>query len=237
MNSSGPKAQGPEPRAGRKAEAQRVRIEVAQGFRLWAGSGLWALGFGLVLACYPTTTRPAFLPEPMAAAAEVELAIPQATRALAVALDADSIPVRRTEAKDGWLESDWFDASTLQPTTRRRLGPDVVKVRAWVDPSRPNHSNITVETVYRPLADPSRPDRDLEEQVPVNHPVGVRILLVLGKLSREHGGVEADTSATTDSIPPRTPATTISKPRPDSIPAKSADSIPKKPVKPPLRKP
>jgi len=129
---SEPRAQGPEPRAGAEPGAVRHIDPRPPGYRLWAGSGLWALGSGLLFAaCYPATTRPAFLPEPTAPVAEVELAIPEATRAAAVALDADSIPVRRTEPKDGWLESDWFDATTLQPTSRRRLcairyleGPD-----------------------------------------------------------------------------------------------------------------
>lgn len=208
---SKPRAQGPESRARREPAAQRTRIAVAQGFRLWAGCGLRAMGSGLVVACYPATTRPAFLPEPTAPVAEVELAIPEATRAAAVALDADSIPVRRTEPKDGWLESDWFDATTLQPTTSRRLGAEVVKVRVWVDPSRPNYSNITAETVYRPFADPSRPDRELEEQVPVNHRVGAKIVQILGKLRQQFGGVEPDTTVKSDSVvkkpvkPPRTP--------------------------------
>ena len=64
------------------------------------------------LACFPTTTRPPFLAQPSAPVFEVELPVPQATRALALALDADSIPVRRTEAKDGWIESEWFDVAT-----------------------------------------------------------------------------------------------------------------------------
>jgi len=93
-------------------------------------------GAMLLSACFPTTTRPAFLPQPMAAIAEVHLGIPEATRALALALHTDSIPIRRTEPKDGWLESEWFDAKTLRPTSARRLGPDVVKVRAWIGPAR-----------------------------------------------------------------------------------------------------
>ena len=151
------------------------------------GRGLWALG-SLLAACFPTTTRPPFLPQPSAVTFEVELPVPQATRALALALDADSIPVRRTEAKDGWLESEWFDVKTRRPTTARRLGLDVVKVRAWVDPSRPNHCNITVETVYRPLADPSRTDRELERQVPSTHPIAGQMVAVGLQLSKLYGG-------------------------------------------------
>ena len=67
--------------------------------------------------------------------------------------------MRRTEARmmACWLETDWFDVATpLRPSNARRLGEGIVKVRAWADRSRPEHSNITIETVYRPLADPSR---------------------------------------------------------------------------------
>ena len=169
-----------------------------------------ALAFGLLLGCYPTTTRPSFLPQPSAVIAEVELPVPQATRALALALDADSIPVRRTEAKDGWLESEWFDVATGRPTTHRKLGPDVVKVRAWVDPSHPSnrgdttHSRITVETVYRPAADPSRTDRDLEQQVPATHPIAGRMVALGIRLSKTYGGVSTD-SVVAPVAPPKQP--------------------------------
>lgn len=168
-------------------------------------SRIRVLGFGLLLGCYPTTTRPSFLPQPSAVIAEVELAVPQATRALALALDADSIPVRRTEAKDGWLESEWFDVKTRRPTTQRRLGLDVVKVRAWVDPSRPNHSNITVETVYRPAADPSRTGRELERQVPSTHPIAGRMVALGIQLSKTYGGVSTDSVAVPTTLPPKKP--------------------------------
>lgn len=55
----------------------------------------------LLAACYPTTTRPAMTPVPAASVTEWELFVPEATRALALALDADSIPVSRTEPADG----------------------------------------------------------------------------------------------------------------------------------------
>ena len=154
----------------------------------------WCLWLVAIVACFPTTTRPSFLPEPSAVTTELELGVPQATRALALALHADSIPVRRTEPDDGWLESDWFDARTLLPTAARRLGPNVVKVRAWVVPARPLHSNpdhstITIETIYRPLADPSRTDRELEQQVPTTHPIAGRVVAVTQQLAKQYGGV------------------------------------------------
>ncbi len=139
-------------------------------------------------ACYPATTRPDLVPVPDATRAEIELFVPQATRALAVELDTDSVLVRRTEPEDGWLETDWLDAATLQPTRRRPVGPEVVKVRAFVEPGRPNHSVIHVETVYRRVVDPARPPRDLEVQVPAGHPVRVRVERAVGRLVAVYGG-------------------------------------------------
>ncbi len=138
-------------------------------------------------ACYPTTTRPSLTPVPDAVVTEWDLFPPQAMRALALALDTDSIPVSRTEPDDGWLETPWFDATTLMPTSARPIGANVVRVRAWAEPSRPNHSAVTVEVVYRPVADPSREGRALEQQVPITHPIAVRVGIVLAKLNKEYG--------------------------------------------------
>ncbi|HEY4320230.1 MAG TPA: hypothetical protein VGM77_03540 [Gemmatimonadales bacterium] len=153
-----------------------------------------ALGVMVVAACYPTTTRPPFTVEPTAATTQIELPIDRATTALALALDTDSIPVLRTVAKDGWLETGWFDATTMQPTTARVLGPAVVKVRGFVDPARPNFSALSVETVYRPMADPAMSARDLEREVPADHPVAKRVQHVLAAMVKQYGGVP-------DSIP------------------------------------
>jgi hypothetical protein len=148
------------------------------------------MGFAvLVAACFPTTSRPAFTVMPDATSREIELPMDRATTALALALDGDSIPVLRTMAKDGWLETGWFSVSTMQPTTDRPLGPDVVKVRAFVGPARPNYSSVVVETVYRPIADPSESPRELEEQVPADHPVALRVKATLQKMVDQYGGI------------------------------------------------
>ncbi len=152
--------------------------------------GAATMGFLVLAACYPATTRPGFSPMPQAATREVELFIPEATQQLAIALDAEQVPVRRTEARDGWLETDWFDVKTLKPTSARRLGDQVVKIRAWVDPSKPNFSVITVEAVYRPLVDPSRDDRSLEREVPNDHPVAMRVFRILDSLARKYTSVK-----------------------------------------------
>lgn len=142
----------------------------------------------LATACFPTTTRPHLTLVPEALTTEIELFVPAATRALAVALDTDSLPVSRTEPDDGWLETSWFDAGTLQPTTARVVGVEVVKIRAFVEPGRANHSIITIEAVYRPLLDPSRDGRDLERHLPADHPVALRVKAMVERLTAEYGG-------------------------------------------------
>jgi hypothetical protein len=144
--------------------------------------------------CRATTPRPPFVPYPEAAHGEIGFGVPdplativRATRTLADALAADSIPVARVHEQAGYLESPWFDAASFQPTTRRPLGPDVVRVRAWVNPAKPGFSALEVEAVYRPLADPSRPDRELEVPVPDSHPIGQRIARMMQRLLTAHG--------------------------------------------------
>jgi hypothetical protein len=141
----------------------------------------------VLAACQASTTRPGFAPMPAAPTVELELEVPEATRVLADAMRADSIPVGRVEPRDGLVESRWFETPGFRPTTRRPLGPAVTQVRAWVDPGRPGHSVVTVETVYRLWADPSRPARELEAQVAESHPASVRVREVLHKLVLQFG--------------------------------------------------
>lgn len=138
-------------------------------------------------ACQPSTTRPTFAPVPEAAAVEIRLGVPAATERLAAALRADSIPITRIEARDGYIETPWFDPVTGRPTTRRPLGPDVVRVRGWVDPTRARHSVLTVETVLRSIDDPSLPARELETAAPEGHPAVERVLGVLQELGERLG--------------------------------------------------
>ena len=158
------------------------------------GTAIWLIGSGLV-ACQPLTTRPAYLPVPEAAATEVRLPPREATRLLAEALQRDSIPTTRVELRDAWLETSWFDTATRRRTGRRPVGPEVVRVHAWSDPTRPGFSKITVETVYRPVADPSLPDRELDRQVPRDHPVAVRMRSALEDLVKQYGGPPAPPAA------------------------------------------
>jgi hypothetical protein len=139
-------------------------------------------------ACDPTTRRPTFSPRPEAATTELELAVPAATQALAAALQGDSVPLARVAARDGFLETPWLDATTLKPTSARPVGPAVVRLRGWVDPSRYGFSRLTVEVIYRTTVDPSLPVRETEAEVAYANPARARVRTLLGKL----GGVPVD---------------------------------------------
>jgi hypothetical protein len=141
-----------------------------------------------LLACQPSTTRPSFTPLPEAEVVEVRLLPLEATKQLAAALEADSIPARRVDLRDGFIESHWFDSSTGRPSTHRPIGTRVVRVRAWADPGRPGFTLLSAETVFRPVADPSLPPRELEHEVPRNHPVAIKIRTALQGLVKRYGG-------------------------------------------------
>jgi hypothetical protein len=153
-------------------------------------ASLFLIGVGLGAgACQPNTTRPSFTPLPEAAGTEVRLSVPEATRHLAEALRADSIPTRRVQLRDGYIETGWFEARSGRVVRgRRAVGPGIVRVRAWADPARPGSSQLTVETLYRPLLDPSLPDRELEREVVRDHPVAVKVEAALQQLVKRFGG-------------------------------------------------
>jgi len=138
-------------------------------------------------ACDPATTRPDVTPIPEARTLEVRLSRQGALTKLHQALVADSFPILTVNTRDAWLETPWFDALTLKPTSAQRLGPDVVKLRGWADPARPGNSLIVVELVYRPLADPSVPQRELDRPVPPTDSIYIRVGTLLKALDDEIG--------------------------------------------------
>jgi hypothetical protein len=145
-------------------------------------------GLGLLGACQLATARPPFEPVPEARHADVALSRPEATERLAEALREDSIPVTRVELRDGYLETRWFDVATGRPATTGRTGTGVVRVRGWIEPARVRQSELRVETVFRRVADPSLPERELERAVPADHPVAQRVDSVLARLARRYDG-------------------------------------------------
>jgi hypothetical protein len=162
-------------------EAPHLRV----GRLLLAGLSALALSLG----CRPVTTRPPFPPVPEAASIEMRLPPAEAARLLGEAFRAESIPATRVELRDTWLETGWFVAGTGQPLGHRRpIGLDNVRVRAWADFTHPGFCKVAVETVYRPVTDPSLPQRELDRQVPRDHPVAIKVRATLQDLVKRYGG-------------------------------------------------
>jgi len=168
----------------------------------------WAVGaLGLIaaaLGCNPNSTRPNFGPVTGAMQVELALRVPAATDRLAEGLAADTIPLDRVERRDGYIESPWFSSTTLKPIAGHPLGREVVKVRAWIGPTKPEHIQMVVETVYRPFEDPSLPARELDRQVPPDHPTAKRIQDILTKLNSLYGDSLAVPGAGPDTTRKRT---------------------------------
>ena len=129
----------------------------------------------LLYACNPNTTRPRITPFPEDPQTEVHAKISPATERLLRALAADSIPVKVQSVRDGWVETPWLNAETLKPTDARPIGTQVVRIRGWVNPAKEGYSTIIVEAAYRPYADPSLPERELERPLPKDHPLQLRL--------------------------------------------------------------
>jgi hypothetical protein len=99
-------------------------------------------------ACNPATTRPSFAPIPEALHAIINAVPAVVTHEAQALLAADTIRVRFVSERDAWLETSEFAGTH--------------RLRLWADPDVPGKSRVTIEVVYRPIDDPSRPLRDLE---------------------------------------------------------------------------
>ena len=114
----------------------------------------------LLAACTTVTTRPPFAPYPEALHAVINAPPARVTAEAQAWLTAQGPTVRHASPIDGFLETDWYNATDSASTPVR------VKIRLWADPDVPGKSRVTVEAVYRPIEDPSRTPRDLELAVP-----------------------------------------------------------------------
>jgi hypothetical protein len=170
---------------------------------------LLALASVAAAACSPVSQRPRLDPLPLSPAAEVKGKRPAVSEKTMRALEEDGLPLAHQTTTDAYAESKWLDSATMQPTSRRPVGTSVVKLRTWIDPERPGYSRVTIEPVYRPAADPSVPERELDRLVPEAHPAWKRALALLDKL-----GGKPLLEPTTAGPPVGGPATTPQQPRP-----------------------
>jgi hypothetical protein len=182
----------------------------------------------LLLACRATTHRPYFTPLPAATTAQIELDIPEATRVLSEALARDSVTIATIREADGYLDSGWLDARTLEPTRARPLGPAVVRIRAWVNPDKEFWSELVVEATYRPMDDPSRPERELDVSLPEDHPLQRKIAGALRTLVERYGDAEALRALAPPAaiVRPDSARKDTTRVKPDSIPPKPKPDTP-----------
>ena len=180
----------------------------------------------ILVACRATTSRPYFTPLPSASVAEIELGIPAATRVLSETMAKDSIALKTIKENDGYIDSGWLDAKTLEHTGARPLGTDVVRVRAWVNPSKLGWSELVVEGTYRAMEDPSRPERELDTPLPENHPLQRRLGEVIRTLIEKYGDADAlkALAAPKPAAAPAAAKPDTSKVKPDTTKAKADTS-------------
>ena len=126
----------------------------------------------LLAACTPITTRPDFRPDPRALVVTLDARPERITAALDSLVPAESLEVAHANVRDGYVETAWYDTQAHRTRHHEREITNLaatVKIRFWADPWVPGQTRLTVEPVYRPRYDPSRPERDLEVIAPKEH--------------------------------------------------------------------
>ena len=126
----------------------------------------------LLLACNPATTRPDFMPLPEAPSVVLYARPPRVAAEVQTWLVAQGLKVEVASVQDAYVETAWSGT---------------FKIRCWADPDAPGKSRLTVEAVYRPVLDPSRPERDLEVLVPPEHEAAKLVDRMIGDLKKKLG--------------------------------------------------
>ena len=145
----------------------------------------------LVAACTPITTRPDFRPDPRALVVTLDARPERVTAAADSVVRAESLEVAHASVQDGYVEAAWYDTQAHRTRHHEREITNLaatVKIRFWADPWVPGQTRLTVEPVYRPRYDPSRPARNLEVIAPQEHE-GYKIAQLFMQKLKERFGV------------------------------------------------
>lgn len=146
-----------------------MRIELRDIRRLTSDVRRLPLALVACLACTPVTTRPGFMPYPQALVRIIDATAPHLVPEMVGWLSSQGLQVQWSSPQDGYVETAWFNVRTRTSVFGDAEPADLlntVKIRCWADPNVPGKSQLTVEAVYRPTLDPSRPERDLEVIAP-----------------------------------------------------------------------
>ncbi len=91
--------------------------------------------------------------------------------ALASELETLGLRLRAVSRAEGYLETAWFDPTTLASVGQEhRHTGQVFRMRAYADSVPPARSELSIETVFRGTADPSATGREEEIIAPPGHP-------------------------------------------------------------------
>jgi hypothetical protein len=102
---------------------------------------------------------------------------PVVTREVATLIAAAGVGTTRATELDRYVETVWYEPPADTAGVRF---PFRVKTRVWADPAGSGRTQVWIETVYRPIEDPSRPPRDLELLTPpAGDPLGRRLVAAL----------------------------------------------------------
>ena len=126
-----------------------------------------------VAGCNPYSTRPVFVALPDAPVTYLDAARTRIVPDIRARLDSLGFRVTRSEPRDGYVETAWYDPETKRSYSTDRDVPHrnrVFRIRCWLDPDVTGATKLILEVVYRPVYDPSRTSRDLETLVPEGHP-------------------------------------------------------------------
>ena len=141
-------------------------------------------------ACGAGAVRPTFLPFPQAitdtVAGEPETIVEQ----LSELLQDEGIELRWVRAREGYVETKWFDPVSGKTGGGRSLNTaGVVRLRFWTDLVMEHESVVVGEAVHRRVVDPSLPVREREAHVAPEHPgheLLLHIIEALASGSHEH---------------------------------------------------
>ncbi len=109
-------------------------------------------------------------------------------RALELLVRAESLPLRQSSAREGYLETGWFNAETGRWGGGASLNTkEVARIRFWTDEVREGTSIVVGEAATRRIVDPSVADRETETRVPDGHAADSILRRVLDSLRARTG--------------------------------------------------
>ena len=127
-------------------------------------------------ACGAGGIRPRYAPFTGALIDTVPVPPDDAIRELQALVHAESLPIRQSSEREGYLETGWFNAETGRWGGGASLDTEaIIRIRFWSDQLREGSSIVVGEAVRRRVIDPSVAARKTQVPVPDGH-TGVLIL-------------------------------------------------------------